>query len=164
MSHEAETGSSPETAVAALEWTSHPVKRRPLLSAVVTLFILLLALLVQNMTSSALFGVLAIVVLTASLTKFYFPTSYKLTDRHVIVKTTMQTLKKDWSIYRSCYPDKNGILLSPFPEPSRLENFRGMYIMFSDNKDEVTAFVKAHIGQKAVTAQNEQTADSQGDK
>ncbi len=164
MSREAETGSTHDTAQAALEWTSHPVKRRPLISAAVTLFILLLAILVQNMTSSTLFGVLAIVVLTASLTKFYFPTSYKLTDRHVIVKTTLQTLKKDWSIYRSCYPDKNGIQLSPFPEPSRLENFRGMYLMFDDNKDEVTAFVRAHIGRKAVATPGEHTADSQGDK
>ena len=164
MNTEAETSPSNPAARAALEWTAHPVKRRPLLSAVVTLFILLLAILVQTMTSSTLFGVLALIVLTASLTKFYFPTSYKLTDRHVIVKTTLQTLTKNWSIYRSCYPDKNGILLSPFPEPSRLENFRGLYIMFSDNKDQVTAFVKAHIGQKAVVAPGEQTANPEGDK
>jgi hypothetical protein len=57
-----------------------------------------------------------------------------------------QTLHKDWSIYRSCYPDKNGILLSPFVRPSRLENFRGIYLMFADNGEEVTRFVKAHIG------------------
>jgi hypothetical protein len=164
MTGDAQTGHPTPAAPVALEWTSHPVKRRPLLSAVVTLFILLLAILVQTMTSSTLFGVLALVVLMASLTKFYFPTSYQLTDRHVTVKTTLQTLSKDWSIYRSCYPDKNGILLSPFPEPSRLENFRGLYIMFSDNKDEVTAFVKAHIGKKAVPAQGTPAANSEGDK
>jgi hypothetical protein len=164
MSTEPETSPLNPAAPAALEWTAHPVKRRPLLSAAVTLFILLLAILVQTMTSSTLFGVLALVVLMASLTKFYFPTSYKLGDRHVIVKTTLQTLTKDWSIYRSCYPDRNGILLSPFPEPSRLENFRGLYLMFSENKDEVTAFVKAHIGQKAFAAQGAQTANPEGDR
>jgi hypothetical protein len=146
-----------------LEWTTHPVKRRPWLSVVVTLFILLLAVLVQTMTNSALFGVLAVIILLASLTKFYFPTSYRLTDRHVIVKTTLQTLTKDWSIYRSCYPDKNGILLSPFPEPSRLENFRGLYIMFSGNNREVTSFVKAHIGRKAAESPVEHAGNSEGD-
>ncbi len=131
-----------------LEWTCHPVKRRPLVSAMVTLFIFVVVALVYYTTASRAFGVLAAVVMLASLAKFYFPTTYRLTHDRITIKTTTQTLHKDWSIYRSCYPDKNGILLSPFVRPSRLENFRGIYLMFNNNRDEVTSFVKAHIGRK----------------
>lgn len=133
----------------ALEWTCHPVKRKPLLSALVTVFIFMVVLVVYYSTESKAFGVLAAVVMIASLAKFYFPTTYRLTHEKIIIKTTTQTLRKDWSIYRSCYPDKHGILLSPFVRPSRLENFRGVYLMFSNNHDEVTSFVKTHIDKRA---------------
>jgi len=132
----------------ALEWTCHPVKRKPLVSALVTLFIFAVVAIVYYTTASRAFGVLAAVVMLASLAKFYFPTTYRLTSNKITIKTTTQTLRKDWSIYRSCYPDKNGILLSPFIRPSRLENFRGLYLMFANNRDEVIEFVKAHIGKR----------------
>jgi hypothetical protein len=89
--------------------------------------------------------VLAMLIMWGSLAKFYFPTSYQLCESHIIVKTLLQTLKKDWSLYRSCYPDKNGILLSPFAQPSRLENFRGLYLMFEGNNKAVTDCVTARL-------------------
>jgi len=132
-----------------LEWRCHPVRRRPIVSAAVTLFIVLVVVSVFYATDSRAFAVLALVVMLLSLAKFYFPTDFKLTADDVTVKTTTQTLVKHWSQYRSFYPDKNGVLLSPFPEPSRLENFRGLYLMFAGNRDEVVSFVAAHIGKKA---------------
>lgn len=129
----------------SLEWTCHPSRNKPLLTTVVSIFVLVVALIIYVATNSAALTLLGLVILFASLAKFYFPTRYRLTDKGIEIKTTTQTLHKDWSIYRSCYPDKNGVLLSPFPEPSRLENFRGQFIMFSDNRDEVVAFVREQI-------------------
>ncbi|NOY89337.1 MAG: hypothetical protein GXO93_08130, partial [FCB group bacterium] len=97
------------------------------------------------MTSSKAFSLLTLIVMFASLSKFYFPTKFRLTDKKITVRYTIQTLTKDWTMYRSYYQDKNGVLLSPFLQPSRLENFRGLYLMFANNKEEVIAFVKAHI-------------------
>ena len=124
------------------------MKRRPLISVLVTLFIFVVIAVVYATTDSRAFGLLAAIVMFASLTKFYFPTGYRLTADEITIKTTMQTLHKQWSAYRSCYPDKNGILLSPFVRPSRLENFRGIYLMFADNRDEVIKFVKEQIGKE----------------
>ena len=131
---------------AVISWRCHPVKRRPVVSLAVSAFIMLVGFLVYFATDSRGFTVLALVILFASLAKFYFPTDYRLSDKNIKIKTTTQTLVKEWSMYRSCYADKNGILLSPFARPSRLENFRGLYIMFEKNRDEVTAFVKERIG------------------
>lgn len=128
-----------------LEWTCHPVKKKPLVSVVVSALIVAMVVFVYWATYSNWFTVLAAVILIASLGKFYLPTKYRLTDRGVVVKSTTQTLTKDWGLYRSCYPDKKGVLLSPFVGPSRLENFRGLYIMTTDNRDEVVAFVKERI-------------------
>lgn len=128
-----------------LEWTCHPVKRKPLVSAAVTVFIVVVGITIYSMTDSNLFTVLGLVILLMSLAKFYFPTKFKLSDRGITIKTTTQSVFKEWKIYRSCYPDKKGILLSPFVDQSRLENFRGLYVMFEGNADEVTSFVRVRI-------------------
>jgi len=141
-----------------LEWVSHPVKRRPWVSLAVTLFNCMCGALVHATTGSAAFTGLALVILFASLAKFYFPTRYVLDNEGVTVKTTTQTLKKPWSQYRSSYSDKNGLLLSPFAEPSRLENFRGLYLIFANNKDEVTAFVRARVDER----ENDADATAEG--
>lgn len=141
-----------------LQWRCHPVRRRPRVSVAVSVFIVLVGIMVYYATDhSQIFTTLALVVMFASLIKFYFPTSYKLTDKKVIIKTTTQTITKDWSIYRSFYPDKNGVLLSPFTRHTRLENFRGLYIMFSGNRDEVVEFVKDRIGSKVQDRKEEST-------
>lgn len=142
-----------------LKWTTHPLKRRPLAAVLVTLFIFVIAALVFSMTTSKGFTVLALVVLFMSLAKFYLPTRFMLTEKFVVIKTTTQKIEKKWSEYRSCYPDKNGVLLSPFLEPSRLENFRGIYLIFDNNNDQVTGLVKDMIAKAHAKKHNEDTTD-----
>lgn len=128
-----------------LAWTTHPIKKRPLAAVLVSLFILLIPFIVLSITSSKIFGFLSLVVLFASVAKFYFPTYFTLTDSEAIIKSSTQTIKRKWSEFRSYYTDKNGVLLSPFVEKSRLENFRGIYLIFNDNGDEVMKIVKQKI-------------------
>jgi len=135
----------PETETEFLSWTTHPVRRRPLVSALVTVFILVISMFVFYIMESKAFSVLALVVMFMSLAKFYMPTGYRLTNKKIMIKTTVQTLNRPWSMYRTYYPDKNGVLLSPFVRPSRLENFRGVYIMFSGNKEAVMKIVEEQI-------------------
>ncbi len=146
-----------ETAV--LTWTTHPLKRRLWVSVAVTLFILVIAIMVHAATESRIFTILSLIVLFGSLSKFYFPTTYRLSEATLSVRTTTHTLVRNWSQYRTCYPDKNGILLSPFIQPSRLENFRGIYLMFECNGDVVTSFVRTRL-ECAHKAVHEQHHDS----
>ncbi|MEP0827256.1 MAG: hypothetical protein HRF51_01930 [bacterium] len=126
---------------AVLEWVSHPAKRNMKVTVAVSIFLLILIIIVYALTQSVFFTVLAFVILYASLAAFYFPTRYRLDDKGIEIKTTTQTLRKNWSQYRSFYPDKNGVLLSPFTRPTRLENFRGVYIRFGNNREDVTSFI-----------------------
>jgi hypothetical protein len=128
-----------------LEWVCHPARRNRTVTILVSVLIAALVVIVYFLTYSVWFCVLAFLILFGSLSSFYFPTHYRLTENEIIVKTRMQTLHKKWSQYRTFYPDKNGVLLSPFTRPTRLENFRGIYMKFWYNKDEVVAFVKEQI-------------------
>ncbi len=122
-------------------WVCHPAKRKMNVTILVTAFLLIIVVVVWYVTYSKLFTVLSFLFLYGSMSSFYFPTKYTLSDSNIIVKTFSQTLTKEWSQYRTYYPDKNGVLLSPFARRTRMENFRGLYVKFEGNKDEVMAFV-----------------------
>lgn len=131
-----------------LEWITHPMKRRPMVTAAVTLFIMLITMFVYYAMESRAFAVLALIVLLGSLAKYFLPTKFTLTESKIIIKSTTQTIAKPWSMFRSFYPDKNGVLISPFAEPSRLENFRGLYLMFSENRDEVLNAIREKLNNR----------------
>jgi len=127
------------------EYACHPAKRNTTITVLTTTFLIICVLLVWLTSYSFLLTALAVLILFGSMSGFYFPTRYFFYDDHLAVKTTIQTLKKDWKQYRSFYPDKNGVLLSPFGRPSRLENFRGLYIKFAGNRERVMEIIRSKI-------------------
>ncbi len=129
-----------------VEWVAHPAKNRPVASVLVAVFIAAIAIGVYSWTYSILFTVLASVVLAASLAGFYFPTRYEFHEDKVVARYTLTTIRKEWSQFRSFYRDRNGVLLSPFPQPSRLENFRGLYLRFGEcDRERVMEFIGGKI-------------------
>ncbi len=96
-------------------------------------------------TFSVLMTVISIIILSGALLPFFLPTNYELTSDRIKVRFLFSQKEKEWSHYRSFYVDKNGVLLSPFEGPSRLENFRGIYIRFDQNRDQVVEFVSSRI-------------------
>ncbi len=128
-----------------LKWSTHPVKKRATISALVVLFLLVVWLVVYFTTTSLLLTGLAVVIMLSSLSSFFLPTRYELNQDEVRIYYLMGKREREWSAFRSFYVDKNGVLLSPFLKPSRLENFRGIYVRFDRNKDQVVDFVKSKI-------------------
>lgn len=128
-----------------LSWSTHPAKARPVVTMLVVIFLLILAGVVYLLTFSAIFTVIAALVLYGSLTQYFTKTTFEFTDTKVRVKYVVNKIEKEWKQYRSYYPDKNGVLLSPFTSPSRLENFRGLYLRFAGNKEQVMEIVRQKI-------------------
>ena len=139
------TTSAPVTEPPLLSWSTQPAKARPLVTTLVIVFLIVLAVLVYLLTYSAIFTVIAALILYGSLTQYFTKTTYEFTDTKVRVKYVVNKIVKEWAQYRSYYADKNGVLLSPFPGPSRLENFRGLFIRFAGNKDQVMEIVRQKI-------------------
>jgi hypothetical protein len=126
----------------SISWVSHPAKARRLATTLVVIFLLAVYILVFEITHSMLMVILAILLFTMSLSTFFFPTRYEVTAEKVTIRYLFTTVQKDMSSFRSFFPDKNGVLLSPFVGPSRLENFRGIYLRYHQNKAEVDEFMK----------------------
>ena len=130
------------SSVAGMKWTVHPIKRNWKVSTGVIAFLMVLCAAIYFSFHSIALLILSIVVLVCSLAPFFFPTTYILQSDCVIVRSLLRRFSRQWDAFKSYYPDKNGVLLSPFSSPSRLENFRGIYVRFSHNKLEVVSFIR----------------------
>ncbi|OGC78757.1 MAG: hypothetical protein A2145_03475 [candidate division Zixibacteria bacterium RBG_16_40_9] len=129
----------------SVKWVVHPLKKNKKKTFLLVLILIVVWGSVYWYTLSLGYLLLAIFILVASLSAYFFPTVYELTKEKVTVKYVATRKEKTWDFFRSFYADKNGVFLSPFPKPSRLENFRGLYLRYNDNKEEVLNFVREHI-------------------
>jgi len=136
---------------AVLKWSSHPVRKKTFVSILVIVFLFVVWLVVYLTTSSFLLTALSVVIMLVSLSSFFLPTHYELDQEKVKIRFFLTKREREWSAFRSFYVDKNGVLLSPFAKPSRLENFRGIYVRFYQNKDQVVDFVRSKIEKKEST-------------
>lgn len=125
-----------------IEWISFPAVENLKKTTIATIFIIGLSTLLYFLYGP-IYGFLSILFLGFSLLPYYTPTTYRLNEDGIEVKKVFYTIKKSWSNFRSFYPDKNGVLLSPFPIPTRLENFRGIYIRFRGNGEGVLSVVES---------------------
>lgn len=128
-----------------LNWSTHPVKKKASISILVVVFLLVIWLVVYLTTSSLFLTFLSVVIMLVSLSSFFLPTYYELDQDKIRIRYFFTRREREWSAFRSFYVDRNGVLLSPFQRPSRLENFRGIYVRFNRNKDQVVDFVKSKI-------------------
>ncbi len=129
----------------SLKWVAHPFKKNKKKTFFLILFLILVWGLVYWSTLSLGYLLLAVFILMASLSAYFFPTTYEMTEQKITVKYIATRKEKSWDTFRSFYADKNGVFLSPFPKPTRMENFRGLYVRYNDNQEEVLSFVREHI-------------------
>ena len=127
----------------SLTWKSHQARERPITAALVVIFIFLVLIIVSAIMKSGLMVVLAAAIFIISLSSFFFPTTFTVNDKKVSIKYIFSLKERNLSAFRKCYPERHGILLSPYLSPSRLENFRGFYLRYGkDNKAQVDEFVE----------------------
>ena len=129
----------------SLEWSSHLMSQYPakgiILVAVTALFCALMWILFEHW----LYGVLTAVLLFLATMKFYFPVRYRLDGEGVRRWYIGFEKFRPWSDFRNVYVHRDGLFLAPFEKPSRLDSFRGLYLNYRDNKDEVVAFTKKSL-------------------
>jgi hypothetical protein len=130
-----------------MKWTVHPATRdltKTLISSVfVTAFIIIVGAFYGIFWS--IFG---FVVLFVSLHSYFFPTSYDINDEEVVIKNIFMTQRRKLSEFRKVYVGKNGTLLSPFRRKTFLNQFRGVFLLLPEQRDEILEFLRTRIEMK----------------
>lgn len=129
-------------------WTVHPLWDHRVRSALLAGVLVLVLGVVRLSYPEPVWTVLAALLLFGSLIRYFFPTSYRLGPEGLEVRFLGRSRLWPWSHFRSYYVGRTGVLLSPFPGPHRLENFRGHYLLFGPHREEVVDFVRAHVEAK----------------
>jgi hypothetical protein len=129
----------------SLEWSVFPFLEKPGRSVIVVVIVAAVAALVYLAFRDAFLVILSVAILFASLHAYFTRTRYRLDDSGVEVRTLSVKTAKPWKHFKRYYADDRGITLSPFAEPSRLEPFRSVRLLYGSNKDEVVAFVSKRV-------------------
>ncbi len=94
-----------------------------------------------------LYGNLLLVAVGAAIfflatAEYFFPMRFWLTEEAAFRRTVFGTRFIRWSKIKHCYLDDKGIKLSPIEEPSRTEAFRGLFLYYGKNRDELVEAVR----------------------
>ena len=129
-----------------LTWRVHPAAERPLQAALVALFILLVTLLSAVAFRERLFGLLAFAFLSLSLTTYFLPTDYELSDTEIRVRYPFSTRREPLAKFRSVVSDRNGLLLSPAREHRLAHELRSLFLVVPKaRRDEARRFLEARL-------------------
>lgn len=143
-------GEAPGTAPPGIEplgWTVHPFRERVGLGLVVLAVILAVSAFAVLWTKSPFWGVFSFAVLFLSLESFYFPTRFLLEEKKLTVIRRFSRSEREWTLFRRCYIDRDGLTLSPFTKSSWLETYRALRLRFGgQDKERVTEFVRGRLG------------------
>ena len=129
-----------------LSWTVHPLVENWRKSVILGLFLILLLFGIYWGFQSIYIAGLSGIFLIGSLYKYFLPFHHQCEADRLIITSCCYRLERSWESFRSFYVDANGVLLSPFARPTRLENFRGVYVRFGKHTPEdVIDFITSRI-------------------
>jgi len=126
----------------ALQWRSWPICDDAPKSLLLVAVVLGVCVGVGVSFGGAGYGLVAALILSVGLSRYFLATHYALDESGVSARFLGQTQRKAWTDVRRVLVHREGVHLSPFPEPSRLDSFRGLLLRFAANADEVTQFVE----------------------
>ena len=90
-------------------------------------------------------GVLSVVLMTAALNRFFFPSEYHVDEDGIIVRSFFKASQLRWSEIRRFLHDDRGGYLSSRARSSFLDSVRGIHLLFAENSDLVIARIRQHL-------------------
>ena len=142
---EPEATSDAEDAAKTMRWRSYPLVEDFRRSTLLIATMLLVCASVQAGFGGFGYAVLAAVFMAISLSSYFLPSWYELDDDGAAVRFLGRTRRLGWREVRRVDVRRDGVHLSPFEAPSRLDPFRGLVLRFAGNADEVTRFVESQV-------------------
>jgi hypothetical protein len=134
-----------------LTYSLHLARRQPRKAAAAVALIAAASIVAGYGSRTPLLGLVACALLIASVSDFLFPLRFHLSEDGIEARGLLTRRRMSWSQVRSVRRDTLGVKLSPLARRSRLEAYRGIYVWFEGNSDEVMAFITHHVTTEAAS-------------
>jgi len=139
-------GVSDECGDRRLSWTSHPwAEDRPARRVVFVAVVLIASAVAALAFGSLAAGAISLGFLFLSLSRYFTPSDYELTSDGVAVRHLGVRRFFPWSRFRRAALRPEGVFLSTFGRPRRLDVWRGCYLRCPVQREAVYAYARAHI-------------------
>jgi len=128
-----------------LRWRYSPWSKRPLKTWALLAVNLAVAAVVYFTFPEKGFAGLAILLMFGMTLSMLVPIRYEFNNKGVIVFFLGTRSFRRWAHYRNFYVHKEGVFLTSMKKPSRLDPFRGHFLYYGGNRDEVVDYARKHI-------------------
>ncbi len=126
-----------------LQWRVHLAKEEPTKLIVVIAITVITGLLSLIWFGGNIFPFIMIgSAFLGMLSDYLLPVTFTITTTHVSHHTLVSKRIMAWKDVKRVYLDDYGVKLSPLGRQTRLEAYRGVYLRFVDNEEEVLDAVK----------------------
>lgn len=129
-------------------WRAHPARERRAQAAGALAVIVAFCALIFFAFSSITWAVLSLVVLLASLSRFFFPSRFEIDEEGITAKYPLRRMRLQWAELRRFAHDRYGGYLSTRIRPSRFDAFKGMHILFGAQRDRVVETINRLLKQE----------------
>ncbi|MHC5002381.1 MAG: PH domain-containing protein [Planctomycetota bacterium] len=143
-------GPSEQAASAAeptLCWRAHPAGERVGRALVAGAVVAGLAGLSAVLMQSVWWAALAIAVLVLALNRFFLPSRFAIDEEGITARYPLRRVRYRWSDLRRFVLDENGGYLSTRARASWMDAYRGMHVLFGNDRDAVVAGIRGHMPQ-----------------
>jgi len=133
----------------SLVWRVHPARDRVGAACFAAAVVTAMAWLSAAMMQSVWWGALAVVVLFVALRRFFLPSQFRIDAEGITARNSLSRQRYHWSqIFRfSC--DRRGGYLSTRSRSSVLDIFRGMHLLFGEDRETVVAQIRERLNSEA---------------
>ncbi len=132
----------------SLSWTVHRARETPLKTLLAVLFVLSFLGFVVVFFEPVLALVGAIVLLLA-LNSYFLPVTFTFHQRGLTVDKRLFKAEYQWSQFRRWLRTSGGIVLSPFSQPSWLDNFRGVHLLLPEDDSAIVDWLQRQFAPPA---------------
>jgi len=134
-------------AIQTLRWTSHPIREESPFKS------FLLVAVLTGVTAAAdqtfpgpIDALLSFVLLAGCMSRYFAPTSYEIGQVGLVVSHLGRSRTFQWEGVGRVVVFPDGVFLSPFAHPSRLDRFRGCFVRTLGNAAVVQAIIQRQTG------------------
>jgi hypothetical protein len=135
------TDSAPDV----LSWRVHPARERRGAALFALLVMALTAALCGELMQSLWWILLAFAVPFAALRRFFLPSEYRIDEHGVTARLLWSRQHYPWDDIRRLVCDARGGFLSTRRQGSLLDLFRGMHLVFGDNREAAVGRIRARL-------------------
>lgn len=126
-------------------WTVHPVRERIWAAMGATLVILVVIFVIYVSFQNVFWSLFGAGAMLLSLNRFYFPSHFVMDDEGIGARYLFSNQRFRWRNVRRFMSDEYGGYLSARKEPSRLDSFRGMNILFGRHREIVVERIQKQL-------------------